>query len=1246
VGTGKWLRGNTYTADREHDCLRLSLSEGDENCHFRVMPRFRIRREGSVAYFGDMLHLRSEKIPGYSIRVTDKPCDQHEPLPHVHELNLSLVPSALKVTKFYRPASKDLTLINTNVDFVRFFHAETNRFLQGSCETRKVGEKDDFIDEVRATGNLKVNDDVANSRRRSTSFFRMSSNNPAQSAAESAEFDDNDNSEYLNLGTPSETLSSSAASNGDQEDYCPFFTNLTHKQPSNPLNLSAKSMFIFEYQTRLISGFVRWNSPVRIKHVGSGRYLAVESQHDPSLSASKRIHRCYLANLTESDALTTSLFHIVPTDQQGEFIPEAHVSMRIEHRIAVNASSTLTLHATNLRVKGGLMGAQGKDFGLFFSEKKNAHDAMIMMPLEKSSSFDRSMKLALAMKNTLEWFSSRVMTRQPIKFEHIRRIESVLAKLIYFSDKYFSPTDFDRKEGSKNYNPIDALSTKHEVSKSFQLLAKDSKLLDKVFKVAVVPTTVPSITMDYNTKTQRFVNKTFRHLEAVVKLAWKALEYIILDNRVNENYFASHRNWINPGIVVQMPYPIGAATAFASLITNNTSLLESVIDSSMLLAFEDLIIQNGPHPRLMSFFTAICSCLGKPILSNQETILHHLIMDKERHSKILLNVYEDDSSVPQPWKFHGGSDMNPNPLPQPDKYLGQEEVVRGWNTIIVSWENLATMENFFINGRQFCDIGEFCAPLVELEQSRSRSRARSRSSSKVLPPSPGTNYQEHRHLELVQYLSAQIELFSTMCLGRSYNCIHVMQKMFPYALLCNLLTQQEALPNDMKRAFTDLLRCLWVDRYPHAPLNLPRRYWVAEDLQERDIRSDGSLACFELSETHQLRNNSDPFYSFATSSKFFILVDLIIRYFERLGGEQVVGKTSENTLTTSMLDLTHDLMSFGFFGSEGEIHRLLDCIVACLDGRNDSLDVTVAKSSTRLSVGTEKRRGAANASFLRELKTESVKYGKSSKQFINGIMSRKEYGNLRYQEDSSSIQVMACKSNIIKVLLVVEQLRANYRLSQLLARMKARAIADGINKTEAMSDLVLTTLNSKVLINALNAEEASKSPLDTVLLDLMMYASDELYEQAFVFMQNRYTDIALMMRFLPTITILEDSRIPIFEDYSCLLESLHQLKYYFMSYEVWAVRSIASPMNLRSYNHTCYLLHKLLSFIYAPSYNKRAFGDKVKTKEERIARIEKYCIAERKAITKETERASQRFLGGKAGAGVKGKCRITKRNDR
>ena len=908
--------------------------------------------------------------------------------------------------------------------------------------------------------------------------------------------------------------------------------------------------------------------------------------------------------------------------------------MRIQHHIAVDAKTTTILHATNRKVKeGGIDGSDGGNFGLFFTEKKNDHDALIMMPLEKASNFEKSMKLALAMERTLEWFSSRIIARQPIKFEHIKRVERVLSKLIYFSDKYFSYSDFDKMQSSKSYNPFHALSSQHQVSRSFQLLAKDSKLLDKVFKLAVSPTTLSSVTMDFNTKTQKFESPIFRHLEGIVKLSWRALECIIVDNRTNENYFASHPSWINPGVVVQMPYTLGASTTFATLITNNASLLESVIDGTTLAAFEDLIIHNGPNPRLMSFFTAICSCLDQPILSNQETILHHLIMDKEKHSKILLDVKEDENSVPQEWELHRGSSMNPSPLDEPENYLGKKEAKEGWKMIIVSWDKLATMENFYINGRQYCDIGEFCSPLLA-EERRGGARSSSYKQSDDL--------ETFKRLELAKYLVAQVDLFSKMCLGRSYNCIHIMQSKFPYILLVNLLTQQQGLPKDLKRAFTDLLRSLWLDRYPHNHMSLPRRYWVVDELQQRDIQGEGALASFKLSVTHQLRNNSDPFYSFSSHHKFFLLVDLVVGYFEALNGEQVVGKTSQNALTASILDLTHDLMSFGFIGSEVEIKRLLDSMVACLDGRNDSLDKHIAKSSTRLSVGTAKRKEAATTT-LRDLKLESSKNGGSANQFVSGIMRRKEYGNLRYCEDTSSSRVMACKKNIIKVLRVVEQLRADYRLSQLLARIRFRGNLD-IGTIESLSDFVMTTLTSNELNRALNVEDASKSPLDTVLLDLMMYESDALYEQAFLFMQNQYSDNALMTKLLPTLTILEDSRIPIFEDYSCLLESLQQLDYYMRSYDVWAVESQASPMDLRSYNHTCYLLNKLLVFIYAPSYGKQAFGGGGESSEKRIARIEKYCIAEKKAINKETEKATV-GLAAISGTLKGNRRRITKRKD-
>ena len=86
VATGKFLSGNSITASQEKSCLRLSLSDGDDNCHFRVMPRFKVRNEGSAAYFTDLLLLESLSLDGYSVHVSDKPYDPDEDAPKVTEL--------------------------------------------------------------------------------------------------------------------------------------------------------------------------------------------------------------------------------------------------------------------------------------------------------------------------------------------------------------------------------------------------------------------------------------------------------------------------------------------------------------------------------------------------------------------------------------------------------------------------------------------------------------------------------------------------------------------------------------------------------------------------------------------------------------------------------------------------------------------------------------------------------------------------------------------------------------------------------------------------------------------------------------------------------------------------------------------------------------------------------------------------------------------------------------------------------
>ncbi|GMH51423.1 hypothetical protein TrLO_g7659, partial [Triparma laevis f. longispina] len=78
ISTGKFLSGNSITAKVEKSCLRLSLSDGDDNCHFKLMPRFKVRHEGSPAYFTDLLILQSVALDGYSLHVSGKPYDKEE----------------------------------------------------------------------------------------------------------------------------------------------------------------------------------------------------------------------------------------------------------------------------------------------------------------------------------------------------------------------------------------------------------------------------------------------------------------------------------------------------------------------------------------------------------------------------------------------------------------------------------------------------------------------------------------------------------------------------------------------------------------------------------------------------------------------------------------------------------------------------------------------------------------------------------------------------------------------------------------------------------------------------------------------------------------------------------------------------------------------------------------------------------------------------------------------------------------
>ena len=152
-------------------------------------------------------------------------------------------------------------------------------------------------------------------------------------------------------------------------------------------------------------------------------------------------------------------------------------------------------------------------------------------------------------------------------------------------------------------------------------------------------------------------------------------------NRTSEGYFANKEGWMMPGIMDQIAYPVGAAKAFERLISDNKNLLENKVDISIVEKFIELIINKGPEKRLISFFSAICTCQGENVLSNQE-ICRDRIFDPKSKSKVLLSITESTAGQPRAPVIHSEESD------RPDTYLGKAQLTGGYKSVRISWDQV------------------------------------------------------------------------------------------------------------------------------------------------------------------------------------------------------------------------------------------------------------------------------------------------------------------------------------------------------------------------------------------------------------------------------------------------------------------------------------------------------------------------------------------------------------------------------
>ena len=452
----------------------------------------------------------------------------------------------------------------------------------------------------------------------------------------------------------------------------------------------------------------------------------------------------------------------------------------------------------------------------------------------------------------------------------------------------------------------------------------------------------------------------------------------------------------------------GAPDCLTNLLTNNLELLEEEVDDEVVSIFVELIRRNGPVQLYLNFLEHLSSCEGQSVCSNQELLLRVMYSGAgSRTPRYLYNrlqltietTLDDSKAVENPSMMAG--------LGEDGAFLSCDEVcsvkasdLSKRREIVISWYGSPDWApgggpqsrddpHFFYSpdalgsqlglglrtrtvrtpeglAKYLKSVGE---PPVRDTWVRLEEIAWTQDPEKLYAivhdrPNPPTWREYREQMKSVRWMEAVydkkkaladfyltlVKLYSEMCLDRSYNCIAALEQHFSHGL-CVTAIANPRLPDQLRAVFATLLCRLYIDRFPHEPVQTPEMVRVYDRLQHMDVTkepgkrvyhvvyADGrdALPQFKVEENNPLRQDPMPFYRFPDAKKFKLVKDFIAGWFETIGGVQVADDRENNMFALSLLRCLKSLVFFGFYGTVQEIWDLVQPMIPTLDGRTDAI---------------------------------------------------------------------------------------------------------------------------------------------------------------------------------------------------------------------------------------------------------------------------------------------------------------------
>ena len=469
-----------------------------------------------------------------------------------------------------------------------------------------------------------------------------------------------------------------------------------------------------------------------------------------------------------------------------------------------------------------------------------------------------------------------------------------------------------------------------------------------------------------------------------------------------------------------------------------------------------------------------------------------------------------------------------------------------------------------------------------------------------------------RQEQLADWFVAQLYLIRKLVFGRSYNNIRHIEKVYTYPLLLSM-AWNERLPCALRSCSLDLLASLHLDRFPqlkHAGKpSLPEHLWVYESeytdqggsgvakVRERAIIEKDALPGFLLDENHPFAAlTDDKAKSFATDTKFYLLRILANHNISTIGERLAHSNRAMNEFALSNLELSNQLLGFGF---QSNIHKLRDLgtsITKLLDGRSDE------ETPNRPFFPPENR----------------------------------------YKDDAGNfMRVAQLKTTAIDILMNISDLRASYRLATVLWYWRDRYLSSAAQKNGG-SNQILPTMDGKAgearlpLGTAADEDNVSSpdnvddenhldqleeeifmdfeslfehnhlgdrdesdaveldlarltgQPIVEILVDCLMYENDGLFEKAFALLDRRFGQRRKLVGAISEVYLLDTPELEVFGTANNLLAKCGYLLYTYRSTNDWAVQSrLSGDFDGARFDFLKETCQNLLDFLSCPSPDER-----------------------------------------------------------